>query len=151
MGEIQQMNQGLGAKLKPVSSKSQDGLLLLTTDVSPQFGDAQLAALIKFAPYIVEADLSRTAVTNASFETLAKFTHLRVLHLEETKINGDGISKLAALPELRYLNLSGTQATSAAAVQLKGFKSLHHIYLYNTPAQPASSAAFSTPAEMSQP
>ena len=151
MGEIQQMNQGLGAKLKPVSSKPEDGLMLLTTDISPQFGDAQLAALVKFAPYIVEADLSRSAVTNACFESLAKFTHLRALHLEGTKINGDGIAKLASLQELHYLNLSGTQLTYAATEQLKVFKNLQHLYMYNTPAQPATSAASSPQAEKSQP
>ncbi len=32
-------------------------------------------------PYIVEAELGRTAVTDASFDTLKQFTHLRALHL----------------------------------------------------------------------
>jgi hypothetical protein len=114
-------------------------------DIAPQFGDAQLAQLLKFAPYIVEADLGRTAVTNASFDTLAKFTHLRGLHLEETRITGDGLSKLAPLTQLTYLNLSGTQVSSAAVAQLSSFKNLRHVYLYNTPAQPAPAAAQANP------
>ena len=44
-----------------------------------------LAQFQKFAPYIVEAELGRTAVTDASFDTLKQFTHLRALHLEETQ------------------------------------------------------------------
>jgi len=145
MPEIQRMDQAQGAKLMPVSSKPADWLILLTVDIAPQFGDAQLAQLLKFAPYIVEADLGRTAVTNASFDTLAKFTHLRGLHLEETRITGDGLSKLAPLTQLTYLNLSGTQVSSAAVAQLSSFKNLRHVYLYNTPAQPAPAAAQANP------
>ena len=83
MPEIRQMASGQGAKLMPVSSKPSDGLILNTADVAARFGDAQLAQFQKFAPYIVEAELGRTAVTDASFDTLSKFTHLRALHLEE--------------------------------------------------------------------
>ena len=138
--EIQQMDLAQGAKLKPVSRKPEDGLVLYTVDVAPQFGDVQLAQLLKFAPYIVEADLGRTTVTNASFDTLARFTHLRALHLEGTGITGDGISKLAPLTQLTYLNLSGTMVSPAAAAQLRSFRNLRHIYLYNTPAQPIAEA-----------
>ena len=137
MPEIQQMEQGQGAKLIPLSSKPSDGLVLYTVDVGGSFGDAQLAQFQKFAPYIVEAELGRTAVTNASFDTLAKFTHLRAIHLEDTKVTGDGIAKLAPLSQLAYLNLSGTEVTQAAVAPLATMKSLHHVYLYNTPAQPA--------------
>jgi hypothetical protein len=43
---------------------------------------------------IVEAELGRTAVTDASFDTLKQFTHLRALHLEETRVTGDGLASL---------------------------------------------------------
>jgi hypothetical protein len=134
---IQQIDKGQGAKLMPVSSKPSDGLVLYTVDAAGSFGDAQLQQFQNFAPYIVEAELGRTAVTNASFDTLAKFTHLRALHLEETKITGEGLNKLAPLSQLTYLNLSGTQVTQAAAAPLASMKNLSHLYLYNTPAQPA--------------
>jgi hypothetical protein len=145
MDEIRQMEQSQGAKLKQVSSKPEDGLILYTVDIAPNFGDAQLAQFLKFAPFIVEADLARTAVTNASFDTLSKFNHLRALHLEETNVTGDGLAKLAQLPQLNYLNLSGTQVTAAAVAPLNSLKNLRHIYLYNTPAQPAISASQANP------
>jgi hypothetical protein len=145
MPEIRQMQQGQGAKLTQVSRNPADGLILNTVDIAGSFGDAQLAQFLKFAPYIVEADLGRTAVTNASFNTLAKFTHLRVLHLEGTGVTGDGLAKLGPLSQLTYLNLSGTKVTQASIAPLGTMKNLHHIYLYNTPAQPAP-AAESTPA-----
>ena len=141
MPEIEQMQKSLGAKLVPVSRKPSDGLILSTVDVSPSFGDQQLAAFQKFAPFIVEANLARTAVTNASFDTLAKFTHLRALHLEGTQVTGDGLAKLAPLSQLSYLNLSGTKVTPAAMAQIEKVKSLRHVYLYNTPAQPAVAVA----------
>ena len=137
LSEIQQIDKGQGAKLVQVSSKPSDGLILNTVDVAASFGDAQLAQFQKFAPYIVEAELGRTAVTNASFDALSRFTHLRALHLEGTGVTGDGLAKLAPLSELTYLNLSGTKVTAAAVASIGSMKNLRHVYLYNTPAQPA--------------
>ena len=138
--EIRAMDQGLGAKLTPLSSKLSDGLVLNTVDVAANFGDAQLAQLERFAPYIVEAELGRTQVTDASFDTLTKFTHLRALHLEGTAVTGTGLAKLAPLTQLTYLNLSGTRVTQAALGPLQSMRNLHHVYLFNTPAQPAPAA-----------
>ena len=140
MPEIQQMDHTQGAKLKQVSAKPSDGLVLFTVDAAGSFGDAQLAQFQKFAPYIVEAELGRTAVTDASFDTLKQFTHLRALHLEETRITGSGLAKLGTLSQLGYLNLSGTQVTAALVAPLSSMKNLRQVYLYNTPAQPASAA-----------
>lgn len=145
MPEILEMEKGQGAKLLPVSGKPSDGLILETVDVARSFGDAQLAPFQKYAPFIVEAELGRTAVTDASFDTLRKFTNLRALHLEGTAVTGDGLAKLTPLLQLTYLNLSGTKVTSIALSSLQTMKNLRHIYLYNTPAQPAP------PADTAQP
>lgn len=135
--EIRAMQQGQGAKLLPVSSRASDGLVLNTIDVASSFGDAQLAQFQKYAPYIVEVELGRTAVTDESLGVLAGFTHLRAIHLEGTAISGAGLQKLTGLSQLTYLNLSGTKVTSASLAPLHGMKNLRHIYLFNTPAQPA--------------
>ena len=136
-GEVAQLRHAQGAKLLALSSKPSDGLILNTVDVASSFGDAQLAQLQKFAPYIVEANLARTSVTDASFDTLARFTHLHALHLEGTSISGHGLAKLAALQHLSYLNLSETKVTADALGPLKSMPNLRHIYLFNTPAEPA--------------
>ncbi len=143
MEDIRQMENSQGAKLLPVSSKPSDGLILNTVDVAASFGDAQLAQFEKFAPYIVEADLARTAVTDASFETLGRFTHLRALHLEATAVTGSGLARLAALSQLTYLNLSETKVTAANLSSIRSMPNLRHIYVFNSPAQlaPASVAA----------
>jgi uncharacterized membrane protein len=145
MPEILRMEQGQGAKLVPVSNKPSDGLILRTVDVAQSFNDAQLAQFEKFAPYIVEAELGRTAVTDAAFNTLRTFTHLRALHLEGTSITGAGLAKLAPLTQLTYLNLSNTKVTAQSAAVLKNMPSLQHLYLFNTPAEPDQTAARSTP------
>jgi uncharacterized membrane protein/mono/diheme cytochrome c family protein len=151
MPEIQQMEQTQGAKLIPVSGKPEDGLILFTVDAASSFGDAQLATFQKFAPYIVEAELGRTAVTDASFDTLKQFTHLRALHLEEAHITGDGLAKLRSLSQLTYLNLSGTQVTEEFAKPLSSMKNLRHVYLYNTPAQPDANPQPTQPIARSNP
>jgi hypothetical protein len=141
MEEIRQMENSQGAKLLPISSKPSDGLILNTVDVATSFGDAQLAHFEKFAPYVVEADLARTAVTDASFEMLGRFTHLRALHLEGTAVTGNGLAHLAALPQLTYLNLSETKVTAANLSSIRSMPNLRHIYLFNSPAQSAAPAA----------
>jgi hypothetical protein len=151
MPEIRQMQQAQGAKLIPVSGKPEDGLILFTVDTVSSFGDAQLAQFQKFAPYIVEAELGRTAVTSASFDTLKQFTHLRALHLEETHMTGDGLAKLTSLSQLTYLNLSGTQVTNESARPLSSMKNLRHLYLYNTPAQPTANLQPAQPFARSTP
>jgi uncharacterized membrane protein len=138
MNEIRQMQTSEGAKLVALSAKPSDGLILRTTDVASTFDDAQLAHFQRFAPFIVEAELGRTAVTDACFDTLSKFANLRALHLESTTITGRSLGKLASLSQLSYLNLSGTKVTSDALAPLKGMPNLHHIYLFDTPAEPAS-------------
>jgi hypothetical protein len=144
MPEIRQMQQAQGAKLVQVSSKPSDGLILRTVDIASSFGDAQLAQFQRFAPYIVEAELGRTAVTDDAFDTLRPFTHLRALHLEGTSINGSGLAKLDTLKQLTYLNLSGTKVTAQSVAVLKNMPQLRHVYLFNTPAQPDDSSARNT-------
>lgn len=140
MGEIRQMQQSQGAKLVPVSANASDGLILRTTDVAGTFDDAQLAKFQRFAPFIVEAELGRTAVTDASIETLSQFKNLRAIHLEGTAVNGRTLAKLSSLSQLTYLNLSGTRVTSDAVAPLKSTPNLRHLYLFNTPSEPTSTA-----------
>jgi hypothetical protein len=132
--EIRQTQQAQGAKLIQLSANLSDGLILNTVDTPASFGDAQLAAFLKFAPFIVEANLARTAVTDASLDTLSHFTHLRTLHLEGTAITGNGLAKLAPLTQLTYLNLSETRLTPQSISPVRSMPNLHHLYLFNTAA-----------------
>lgn len=145
MPEILRMQHGVGAKLVPVSANPSDGLILRTADVATAFGDAQLAQFHKFAPYIVEAQLARTAITDASLDTLKSFTNLRALHLEGTSITGADLAKLGSLTQLAYLNLSGTRVTAQSVAPLRSMPHLRHLYLFDTPAQSDQATARSGP------
>jgi hypothetical protein len=145
MPEILQIQHTLGAKLVPVSAKPSDGLILRTVDASSSFGDAQLTQFHRFAPYIVEAELARTAITDASLDTLNTFTHLRALHLEGTSVTGANLAKLSSLKQLTYLNLSGTKVTAQSVAPLRNMPNLRHVYLFNTPAQPDQTTVRSNP------
>jgi uncharacterized membrane protein len=140
MAEIRQMQQSPGAKLVPVSADPSDGLILRTADIAGTFDDAQLRKFQRFAPFIVEAELARTTVTDAGVETLVQFKNLRALHLEGTAVSGQTLGKLSTLSQLTYLNLSGTKVTSGAVAPLKLDANLRHLYLFNTPAEPAPTA-----------
>jgi hypothetical protein len=135
------MQTSEGAKLVAVSTKPSDGLILRTVDVASKFDDAQLERFERFAPFIVEAELGRTAVSDACFDILGKFVNLRALHLEGTAITGRNMAKLSTLSQLTYLNLSGTKVTTQALTPLKGMPNLHHIYLFDTPADRTSERA----------
>jgi hypothetical protein len=145
LSEIVRMQHGLGAKLVPMSANPSDGLILRTVDVASSFGDAQLRGFEKFAPYIVEAELGRTAITDASVDTLKTFTHLRALHLEGTAITGADLGKLSALTQLTYLNLSGTKVNMQSVAPLRNMPRLRHLYLFNTLAQPIEETSRSAP------
>jgi hypothetical protein len=137
MPEIREMQKGQGAKLIQVSGNPSDGLVLNTVDIAPSFGDAQLAQFEKFAPYVVEVELGRTAVTDASFDTLSRFTHLRALHLEGTAVTGAGLAKLATLSQLTYVNLSETKVTATALAPLQSMRKLdQQLWLRPWAAQP---------------
>ncbi|HKR82801.1 MAG TPA: c-type cytochrome domain-containing protein [Terriglobales bacterium] len=138
MGEIRQMQQSQGAKLVPVSAKPSDGLILRTTDIAASFDDTQLAKFQRFAPFIVDAELGRTALTDSSVDTLVQFKNVRAIHLEDTALTGRNLGKLTSLSQLTYLNLSATKVTSDALAPLKSMPNLSHLYLFNTPAEAAS-------------
>jgi len=138
--QLIQIERTLGVRLDRVSSKAADGLVLRTIGAAHTFGDADLAKLEPFAPYIVDAELGHTKVTDACFASLAKFNHASAIHLEDTSVTGSDLQKLASLPELRYLNLSNTRVTRQALDQITSVKTLQHVYAFNTPAQPANSS-----------
>ncbi|HEY9125548.1 MAG TPA: c-type cytochrome domain-containing protein, partial [Acidobacteriaceae bacterium] len=135
------LEAALHVRLTPVSLHASDGLILRTIDAGRAFDDAALAQLMPFAPYIVDAELGQSGVTDACFPALAKFPHLRALHLEGTAVTGLGIEALKGLGELRYLNLTDTKVSREAVETLKGMPTLQHIYIYNTPANPGGDAA----------
>lgn len=84
------------------------------------FGDADLQVLAPLAARIVRADLSGTAITDASLPLLAAMPKLRNLRLSGTKVRD--IHALEAAPALKSLSVvdSGVSSSDLAAFKAKG-------------------------------
>jgi hypothetical protein len=85
----------------------------------PAFGDAELAALGPLQERIVRADLSGTAITDASAPTLAAMTSLRTLRLTNTKITGKTVQMLVGLKALKSLGVVGTSVRESVLTPLR--------------------------------
>ena len=81
------------------------------------FGDADLQALAPLAARIVRADLSGTAVTDASLAVLVAMPKLRNLRLSGTKVRD--IQGLQAAPALKSLSVVNTKVSGSALAALK--------------------------------
>jgi hypothetical protein len=78
------------------------------------FGDADLRALTPLAARIVRADLSGTAVTDASAPVLAAMVKLKSLRLSGTKVGDTTVHALENAKALRSLAVVDTAVTAKA-------------------------------------
>ncbi len=135
--EIGRLERALGIKLVPLSQRPGDGLILRVRGAEDRFGDAELAQLAPVAPFIVEAELAGTRLTDAGLAGLKPFSHLERLHLERTVLSGQTLNELQALPVLRYLNLCFTPVNDANVTKLAGVSALEQLYLFGSRVSPA--------------
>lgn len=84
-----------------------------------RFSDANLAALSPLAAHIVRADLSGTAIADASAPMLATMTSMRLLRLANTKITDKTMGALAGHKALKSLSVVDTGVSDAALEPLK--------------------------------
>lgn len=134
--EIARLEQSLGIRLVPVSRHEGDGLILRPGEAAARFGDAELAQLVRMAPFIVEAELAGTKITDAGLSGLKPFVHLTRLHLERTMLTGATLGDLQALPELTYLNLCATAVSDDALPKLATLGRLEQLYLFGSRVTP---------------
>ena len=83
------------------------------------FGDGEFAALLPLSDHIVQADLSGTALTDASAGTLASMTHLRSLRLMNTRVTDSLVRKLGLPNTLESLTVVGTGLTESSLHTLR--------------------------------
>ena len=136
-GELAALEKKLRVKFVPVSHRAGDGLALRTRGAEKTFGDAELAALTAVAPFIVEAELAGTRVTDAGLAALKPFQNLERLHLERTALTGKTLGDLGALKKLTYLNLCSTAVTDDALTALTGVSALRQLYFFDSKATAA--------------
>ncbi len=123
--------QAIGASLMPLALDTEQ-LRLSVINSTDKFNDAQLAELAPVAAHVLWADIARSKITDAGLSTLAKFTNLQRLHLENTAVTDAGVSQLAGLRSLEYLNLYGTKVTDAGIAKLAEVKSLRKLFVWQT-------------------
>ncbi|MDB6169270.1 MAG: hypothetical protein JWM88_2134 [Verrucomicrobia bacterium] len=128
---IAALSNPAGVQLAPRSQVFTDGLILRTAADPSHCDDAALARLAPLADLIVDAELARTAVTDAGAKTIAGWPNLRVLDLTRTRVTGRGVSALSALRKLESLNLTETEATEASIAALRREPALKHVYSFN--------------------
>ena len=83
------------------------------------FGDADLQALTSLSARIVRADLSGTAITDASAPILATMPVLKSLRLSGTKVSDAAIRALESAKPLRSLSVVDTKVSAKALAPLK--------------------------------
>lgn len=131
VADISAKMQALNASLMPLAQDTEQ-LRLGVINAADKFGDKELALLAPIAAQILWVDLSRSQITDAGLDTLAKMTNLERLHLENTKVTDAGLAKLGALPNLEYLNIYGTKTTDAGIAKLASAKDLKKLFVWET-------------------
>lgn len=143
--EIAALERVLSVRLVPRSQVPTDGLILRTASAPTRVDDTTLAKLAPLAPFIIEAELARTRVTDTGLQVVATWQHLRALDLTRTAISSAGLAKLMDLRQLEVLNLTETPVDELGVAPLRTLPALKRIWLYGTKAAAESSGRKETP------
>lgn len=126
-----------GAQVSPVKVGSPLVRVDFLTGVS-KCDDEKAAVLLALKENIVQVDLGRTVVTDATLKnTLSQLPRLVSLDLRQTKVTDAGLESLTGLTKLQSLNLYGTEVTDAGLKHLAKIKSLKNVYLWQSKATEA--------------
>ncbi|HTO02763.1 MAG TPA: c-type cytochrome domain-containing protein, partial [Opitutus sp.] len=121
----------IGYKSRDSSDLRVNGSLL-----GSAFGDAEFAALQPLREWIVDLDLSETALTDVSAPVLASMTSLRTLRLNGTNIGDATLLALAPLLQLESIALFRTAVTDVGARTLAQLPQLRRVYASETNISP---------------
>jgi hypothetical protein len=121
----------LGIRLVPRSANPTDGVILRTASAPQRCNDTTLAKLAPIAPFIVEAELARTKVTDAGLKSLVAFSNLQMLDLSHTNVTGSGLGALLSLKKLRTLNLTAAPVDAARLAGLRDNRALTQVYAFH--------------------
>ena len=124
--------EGLGATVDPVSVTLPEYLSIEWISTYHKITDKEIEQILHLAANVVEADLSRTKVTNEGLKHVGKLGRLTHLNLNRTEIDDKGIAALADLQSLEWLNLYGTKVTDASMPIIAKYRDLKAVYLWNT-------------------
>ena len=107
--------------------------LLVVDYVSPKPVSAEaIADLARLGPQLIDLNLRHAGITDAQVHTIAGFSHLRRLRLEENAITDAAARDIAGLKDLTYLNLTNTKVTDAGFAQVAALPNLRELYVWGT-------------------
>ena len=131
--ELNAVNAALAAgRIVPISRNPEDGLVITTAGAGDDFTDADLEAISPLAPFIIEADLSRTGITDGGMATIATWPELRRLRIDHTAIGDSGVRAIDRLTALESLNLYQTRITNASVEPLLAMPALTSLFAGET-------------------
>ena len=129
-----------GVHVAPLAVDSNDLVVNLSL-LGARAGDEELGLVEGLGPWLVELDLSRTAVTDAGLAALDGCTRLERLRLDWTAVTDAGLRHLAHLSSLESLNLVGTAVTDAGLARLEPLAGLRRLYVWRTDVTPGGADA----------
>lgn len=133
--ELLAMVSGISKKFPGVVSfESQQSAKVTLSAVSMRgkLGDKEFKNFAPVIPHLVTADLSATAISDASVALLSGAVELKMLRLSETKISDASMDTLGKISSLESLNLYGTAITDKGLIKLAGLSNLKRLYLWQT-------------------
>jgi hypothetical protein len=104
--------------------------------LSSLFQKKYLEELTQVRKQLVAIDLSKMPVDDADLTTIAAFTNLEKLVLNNTQVSGETLGKLSKLEHLESISLSGTKVNVQALRALSGNINLKTVYIWNTGIDP---------------
>jgi hypothetical protein len=97
-----------------------------------KFDDSVLSEFAPVSERIVAADLSNTAITDRSVNSIAAMKHLRKLSLMNDQVTDTTVRALSSLSELESLNLFHTAISATALQAISGLPRLQKVYVHET-------------------
>jgi len=128
--------QDSGILVMPIAQNT-NALYVNASYKGKEFNDESVKMLEALAPQIVWLNIARTGVTDASSETLSKFTLLERLHAEKTDFTDVATQNISKLSNLKYLNLYGTSISDASIADFRKLRKLEKIFLWQTKVSPS--------------
>jgi len=101
--------------------------------LSETFERKYLEELLEVKDQLISLNVAKMPVQDQDLKTIARFTNLEVLNLNNTEITGAGLKELASLPRLRSLSVSGTKVSKDDLASLASAKELTEVFVWNTP------------------
>ncbi len=147
---MEELRRATGARIEPIAEDLLLPMEAQRLEVSWRHVDrapspAQVGALAPLADRVVDLDLARAGVGDATLAELPPMPALSRIHLENTAVTDAGVARVTErAPSLSYVNLHSTAVTVEALGSLSSLQGLRRLVLFGTSIEAAQAGAFSS-------